>query len=219
MTQIRKNIADYNNLYQVSNMKYTVYIIRHISTGQVLYVGKTRNFKRRVYQHLTLHTGTKKWLSVIGTGNVLIEEVAKFDNEVDALKYEDELILKYGTIENGYNKNRSGLIESENPEEYQKKYQKKYLEIDEHKEHIREYKRKWQKEYSKTDKFKEYQRKWKKEYRNTDKCRKYQRDYKRDYYKAKKIGISVSEYRKLKNDQGDTLEQNKKQPIQLTINF
>ena len=199
--------------------KYTVYLIRHMSTGMVLYVGKTNNFKRRAYQHLSLQSRTKDWLSVIGTANVIIEEVAKFDNEVDALKYEDKLIQKYGTIENGYNKHRSGLIKAENPEEYNKKYQKKYLEIDEHKEHIREYKRKWQKEYSKTDKFKEYQRKWHREYLKTDKCRKYQKKYQQDYYKAKKLGISVSEYRKLKNDQDSTLEQNKKQPIQLTINF
>lgn len=220
--------------------KYTVYLIRHISTGMVLYVGKTDNLKRRAYEHLTLNSNSKKWLSVIGTGNVLIEEVAKFDNEVDALKYEDELILKYGTIENGYNGQRSGLI-TENPEEYNKKYQKKYREIDEHKEHMREYKRKWQKEYSKTDKFKEYQRKWHREYSKTDKCREYQRDYHkkyektdkrieyqkeyrnsekykehrreydRDRYQAKKMGITIDNYRKFK--------QNKKQPIQLTINF
>ena len=122
MTQIRKNIAGYNNLIQVSNMKYTVYQIRHIVTGQILYIGKTNNFKRRAYQHLHLNTGTKKWLSSIGTGNVFIEEVAKFDNEVDAIKYEDELILKYNTIENGYNKYRSGLIVSENPKEYNINY-------------------------------------------------------------------------------------------------
>lgn len=202
----------------ICSMKYTVYLIRHISTGMVLYVGKTINFKKRAYEHLSLNSNSKKWLSSIGTSNVLIEEVAKFDNEVDALKYEDELILKYGTIENGYNKQRSGLIKTENPEEYNKKYQKKYWEIDEHKEHRREYQRKWLKEYSNTDKFKEYQRKWHKEYSKTDKCRKYQRDYQKkyrqEYYKAKKLGISVAEYRKLKNDQGT-----KKQPIQLTINF
>ena len=202
MTQIRKNIAGYNNLYQVSNMNYTVYLIKHIITGQVLYVGKTDNFKRRAHQHLSLNTNSKEWLSSIGTGNVLIEAVADFENKDDALKYEDELILKYNTITNGYNNNRSGLIASENPEEYNKKYQKKYREIDEHKEHMREYHRKYKKEYRNTEEYKEYDRKWH-----------------RDYYYSKKMGISVSEYRKLKNDQDATLEQNKKQPIQLTINF
>lgn len=228
MTQINKNIVGYNNLYQVSNMKYTVYIIRHISTGTVLYVGKTRNFKLRAYQHLKLNTHSKKWLSVIGTGNVLIEEVAKFNNKTDALKYEDELILKYNTIENGYNNNRSGLISYENPEEYQKEYQKKYRKIEEHKE----YQKKYHKKYNKTDKYKEYQQNYQKEYRNTDEHKKHNREYqkeykktdkykeyKRDYYKSKKLGISVAEYRKLKKDQDTTLEQNKKQPIQLNINF
>lgn len=196
-------------------MKYTVYIIRHISTGTVLYVGKTRNFKLRAYQHLKLNTHSKKWLSVIGTGNVLIEEVAKFNNKTDALKYEDELILKYNTIENGYNNNRSGLISYENPEEYQKEYQKKYRKIEEHKE----YQKKYHKKYNKTDKYKEYNKEYQKEYRNTNKSKEYQKKYHIDYMKAKKMGISIAEYRKLKNDQCDTLEQNKKQPIQLTINF
>ena len=209
-------------------MKYTVYIIRHISTGTVLYVGKTRNFKKRAYEHLSLNAHSKKWLSVIGTGNVLIEEVAKFDNETDALKYEDELILKYGTIINGYNERRSGLIESENQEEYQKEYQKKYRNTYEHKEYQKEYHKEYQKEYRQKYEYKEYQRKWHRKYHKTDKYINYQKEYRqtdeykkyqRDYKKAKKIGISVAEYRKLKKDQDATLEQNKKQQIQLTINF
>ena len=171
-------------------MKYTVYLIRHISTGTVLYVGKTNNFKRRKYQHLSLKSNSKKWLSVIGTGNVLIEAVAEFNNKVDALKYEDELILKYDTITNGYNNNRSGLIFAENKEEYKR-------------------------EYEKTDKRKKYQLKYQLKYRQTEKRKEYQQEYQRyyhrDYYHAKKLEISVDEYRKLK--------QNKNQPIQLNINF
>ena len=180
-------------------MKYTVYIIRHISTGMVLYVGKTNNFKRRVYQHLSLKSSSKKWLAVVGTGNVLIEAVAEFDKEVDALKYEDELILKYDTITNGYNKNRSGLIAAENIVEYQKKYQctDKFKEC--------------QRKYTKTDKDRGYQREYQKKYQGTEEFKEYQRKWHRDYYHAKKLGISLDEYRKFK--------QNKKQPIQLTINF
>ena len=180
MTQIRKNIAGYNNLYQVSNMKkYTVYIIRHIGTGAVLYVGKTNNFKRRAYEHLKLKTHSKDWISVIGTGNVIIEEVATFNNKTDALKYEDELILKYGTIANGYNNNRSGLIKSEKPEEYNREWFQTH--------------RKGNKEWN--------------EKHNVHQKRYLQRlKEKRENYVYKK-------------DQGTTLEQNKKQPIQLTINF
>lgn len=91
-------------------MKYIVYIIRHISTGKVLYVGKTDNFKRRAYEHLKLKSNAKYWLSSIGTNNVTIEAVAEFNNETDALNYEDDLILKYDTITNGYNKHRSGIV-------------------------------------------------------------------------------------------------------------
>ena len=184
-------------------MKYTVYIIKHIGTGTVLYVGSTRNFKRRTYQHLSLKSNSKKWLSVIGTGNVLIEAVAEFDNKVDALKYEDELILKYNTITNGYNKCRSGLIFEENPEEYQRNWQKEYHSTDK----FKEYKRK----YTKTDKYRGYQREYQKKYQGTDGFKEYQRKWHRDYYQAKKLGISLDEYRKFK--------QNKNQSIQLTINF
>ena len=196
--------------------KYTVYIIRHISTWTVLYVGKTNDFKRRAYEHLKLRTKTKKWLSSIGTGNVLIEAVAEFENKDDALKYEDELILKYNTITNGYNNNRSGLIASENPKGYNINYQREYRQIEEHKE----YQRKYQKKYHKTDEYRAYVREYhrtdkyinyQKEYRNTDEHKEYQKNYQIDYRQAKKIGITIDEYRKFK--------QNKKQPIQLTINF
>ena len=180
-------------------MKYTVYVIKHIGTGTVLYVGKTKNFKMRVYQHLSLKSNTKKWLSAIGTGNVLIEAVAEFDNKVDALKYEDELILKYNTITNGYNKCRSGLIFLENPE----KYQREYHSTDKFKE--------CQRKYTKTDKYRGYQREYQKKYQGTDGFKEYQRKWHRDYYQAKKLGISLDEYRKFK--------QNKNQSIQLTINF
>ena len=185
-------------------MKYTVYIIKHIGTGTVLYVGSTRNFKRRTYQHLSLKSNSKYWLSSIGTNNVTIEAVAEFDNKVDALKYEDELILKYDTINNGYNNRRSGLIFEENPEEYQRKYCREYYQKnDKYRECVRE--------YHKTDKYRGYQREYQKKYQGTDGFKEYQRNWHRDYYHAKKMGVSIDEYRKIK--------QNKNQPIQLTINF
>ena len=178
--------------------KYTVYIIRHISTGTVLYVGKTDNFKRRAYEHLKLKTHSKDWISVIGTGNVIIEEVATFNNKTDALKYEDELILKYGTIANGYNNNRSGLIKSEKPEEYNREWFQTHRKgnkewNEKHNIHQKRYLQRL-KEKGEIDAYKEYQKK-----------------YQICYRQAKKLGIKIDDYRKF--------EQNKKQPIQLTINF
>lgn len=183
-------------------MKYTVYLIRHISTGTVLYVGKTDNFKRRAYQHLSLNTQSKEWLSSIGTSNILIEPVAEFDNEVDALKYEDKLIIKYNTIENGYNKNRSGLIQAENKYEYNREHNREWFQTH----------RKGNKEWNK--KHYEHQKKYLqklKEKGEIDVYKEYQKKYQIDYRQAKKMGITIDNYRKFK--------QNKKQPIQLTINF
>ena len=198
----------------ICSMKYTVYLIRHISTGQVLYVGKTNNFKHRAYEHLSLKTNSKDWLSSIGTNNVLIEEVAKFSNETDALKYEDELIIKYNTIENGYNEKRSGLI-TENKDEYYRERRKK----DEYKEYQKKYQKKWfqtqrkgNKEWN--EKHNIHQKKYLqrlKEKGEINAYKEYQKKYQIDYRQAKKMGITIDNYRKF--------EQNKKQPIQLTINF
>ena len=160
--------------------KYTVYIIRHISTGTVLYVGKTDNLKRRAYEHLKLNSNAKDWISVIGTSNVLIEPVAEFNNEVDALNYEDDLILKYDTITNGYNKHRSGIVCNTDTK--------------------RGYEYKWFQTHRKGNK------EWNEKH-NIHQKRYLQRlKEKRENYISKK-------------DQDVTLEQNKKQPIQLTINF
>lgn len=178
--------------------KYTVYLIRHISTGQVLYVGKTDNFKHRAYEHLSLKTNTKEWLSVIGTSNVLIEPVEEFNKETDALKYENELMLKYDTINNGYNKNRNCLIKEENIDEYNKKW----FQI------RRKGKKEWNKKHNIHQK--RYLQRLK-EKGEIDAYKEYQKKYQIDYRQAKKMGITIDEYRKFK--------QNKKQPIQLTINF
>ena len=146
---------------------------------------------------MSLKSNSKEWLSSIGTSNVLIEEVAKFDNEVDALKYEDKLIIKYGTIENGYNKNRSGLIRIENTEEYNREWFQTH--------------RKGNKEWNK--KHNVHQKRYLqrlKENNKIDKIKAYHKEYMRYYNKAKKLGISFADYRKLKE---------KDQAIQLTINF
>lgn len=91
-----------------------IYLIK--KEDKVLYVGKTNDFERRKKEHTSLCTNTSDWLGEIGINNVTFEIIKSFpDGDTDnALKCEDEMILKYDTIENGYNINRSGLIRRDN---------------------------------------------------------------------------------------------------------
>lgn len=178
-------------------MRYTIYTIRTIDEGKIVYVGKTKNFERRKKEHLGLYSlNTKEWLAEIGIDNVFIEPVTEFGTEEDALKCEDELILKYDTITNGYNKQRSGLIATEDHEEYHRDYYREYYQKnDKYREWIKEYQqtekyKESRREYEKTDKVKERRRK----YEQTDK----RKEYHRDYRAAKKMGVSVAEYREIK---------------------
>lgn len=75
---------------------------------RVLYVGCTHSIGRRKRQHLELKTHTSEWLGEIGVDKVYIEEVCKFESKQDALVCEDEMIKRYNTLVDGYNKQRSG---------------------------------------------------------------------------------------------------------------
>lgn len=165
---------------------YIVYTIKDIREDRVVYVGKTNDFKIRKRDHLWLRTNTSDWLSVIGTDNVEIIPAAEFDSEEEALKYEDELITQYDSINNGYNKNRSGLIESGRKSKYRQEwnqehpeYNKEYYRdnIDKEKERVKKYYQEhteYWKERNKTEEYKQYHR---------------------DYYQAQKLGMTVDEYR------------------------
>lgn len=162
-------------------MAYTVYTITTINEDKVVYVGKTKNFDLRAYQHYKLNSHAKEWIAAIGTDSVSIDAVAEFDTEEDALKCEDALILKYDTITNGYNKRRSGLIEAEDPQKYHSIQQQKYQKTEKGKEYHNNYNKEWQRKHRKTEEYREKQRL-----------------YRRDYRAAKKLGISVAEYREIK---------------------
>ena len=88
---------------------YVVYTITYFD--QIVYVGKTCRYIERKRKHLN-QRGT--YMSAIPVdadlSKIEFNVVAEFDNKTDALKYEDQLILKYNTIDNGWNKYRSGLV-------------------------------------------------------------------------------------------------------------
>ena len=62
----------------------------------------------------------------------------------DLKNKENELILYYNTILNGFNRYRSGIINANNYTEYQREYHRKYSKIDKRKEYQRQYHKEYQ---------------------------------------------------------------------------
>ena len=85
--------------------EYDVYEILY--DGIVKYVGVTENYTRRVREHLK---GGK--ISAIPKGvnkrDVVIISAYETNSKEDAYRVEDKLIEEFDTINNGWNKNRSG---------------------------------------------------------------------------------------------------------------
>lgn len=162
-------------------MKYSVYTIRHIGTGNVLYVGYTNDFDRRMYDHLTLRTNTARYIEEVGCCNIDIEVVAEFNDKKEAKVYEDELICKYNTIEYGWNTVRSGYRIKERKKVCDARYRQT--------EHYKAYQAEYQSEYHKSEKYKAYQAEYRK--KNKDILLKRQQTpefkaYKKAYYQRRK---------------------------------
>ena len=102
--------------------KQYVYTIAY--NREVMYVGKTSNMANRKTMHKT-QRGTHKSAIPVDADLSKIEfnVVAEFNSEEEALKYEDQLILQYNTIDGGWNKIRSGLIEASDKKAYNRDYQ------------------------------------------------------------------------------------------------
>lgn len=88
--------------------------------------------KKRIEQHKysrgTSHSAIPITVDYHDTVFITFE---KYVEKNDALLEEDKLIKKYDTINNGWNKNRSGLIETTDKTVYMKCYQKQYYKTDE----------------------------------------------------------------------------------------
>ena len=100
--------------------------------------------------------------------------VAEFNNEEEAIKYEDQLILQYNTLDGGRNKQRSGLIESSDIKAYMQDYNEAYYQV--HKEEKAAYMRDYRAAHS--DELRAYDR----EYNAAHKKEK--AAYNREYYEA-----------------------------------
>lgn len=150
---------------------YSVYLIKLDEV--VMYVGKTLDFKRRMKEHLRIgKIGSAIPVDVDST-KITIIKVKDFSNCDEALKYEDELILQYDTINNGWNKNRSGHICTGDRSVIKRKWE------EEHKAERKAYKKKWHEEHR--EEAKARSKKWYEEHKEE------QRAYYQEYHKKSKL--------------------------------
>ena len=106
-----------------------LYYIKDLRTDKIIYIGQTINFKQRKYTHFGHITKPiDLYMFKEGRKNFSMEIFNNIDYKnmtyEEIKQKEDELIIQYDTINNGLNKNRSGLISEK--KEYQKEYQKEY---------------------------------------------------------------------------------------------
>ena len=149
--------------------KWTIYLIKE--NGVVTYVGKTNDFRRRVYEHRGKRgTGNSAIPIYVDLNNVTFVPIETYNTEADALRMEDELICEYDTINNGWNRCRSGLVYSSDTKAYMREREKT------------DKRKAYKHEYQKTEK----QRTYKREYRETEKSKTYHREYMRQYRLRKK---------------------------------
>jgi len=107
--------------------KQYVYTITY--NGEVMYVGKTSNMAVRKSAHKTKRGTYYSAIPVeADLSKIEFNVVAEFDNEDEALKYEDQLMLRYNTLDGGWNKQRSGLIETSDIKAYQREYYQAHRE-------------------------------------------------------------------------------------------
>lgn len=157
--------------------KYCVYSITDLRNDEIIYIGKTCNFKQRKYQHFG-HNETliDKHMFKEGRENfemsIILDDIETND---EAVIIEDIYIVECQPL---MNIRRSGNIKKDDPNKYSREYEKSDKRKDYRKEYYNSDKwREYHKEYNKSDKWRDYYR----DYRKTDKGREYMRDYMREY--------------------------------------
>ena len=104
-----------------------IYYIKDLRNDKIIYIGQTIDYEyRKKYHFYNKTTPIDLYMFKEGRNNFLIEMFTDIDcinlsNEERKVK-EDELIVYYNTINDGFNKQRSG--NSFNKNEYEKNYQK-----------------------------------------------------------------------------------------------
>lgn len=186
--------------------KHIVYAIT--LQGEVKYIGCTSNFDFRKYAHLNCKDSTIHSAIPDGTDLSLINftVMGEYNTKKQALEVEDNLIIEYDTINNGWNKQRSGLIsqtkeyKKEKDAEYYQSHKKEQNErrkrwVSEHKEQYDEYLKNYNTEH--IEEIREYKRDYAKKWRkdNPDKMKennkKWHSEHWGEYYAAHKDEINA----------------------------
>lgn len=182
---------------EVTDKIKCLYYIKDTRTDKIIYIGQTIDFKRRKREHFGhIIQAVDLYMFENGRNNFSMEiftniNTENYSNE-DLQKKEQELILQYDTINNGYNKQKSGLITKD--KDYKITYAKEHNET----ERRREYKKTYAKEHSQElkEKKKEYYKQnkqkildYQKEYQiaNKEKIKQYQKEYQKKYYQEHKV--------------------------------
>ena len=130
-----------------------IYYIKDLRTDNIIYIGQTKDFKQRKYCHFGhKKEPVDKYMYEEGRENFTMNYFKDIDctnmTDDEILNKEDVLILNYNTINNGFNKYRSGKISNDMKEykknymrEYQKEYHREYMKkyYQEHKEYMKKY--------------------------------------------------------------------------------
>lgn len=144
-----------------------LYYIKDNRNENIIYIGQTKDFKQRKYQHFGNNKKQKidAYMFTEGRENFSMNIFEDIDctnmSDDEILKKEDELIQYYDTINNGFNKLRSGLISK--TKENKNIRSKKYRHTDKAKEKRKQYRqlekyKEYQHEYSQTQKMKDWHR-------------------------------------------------------------
>ena len=187
-----------------------LYFIKDLRTDKVIYIGQTSDFEGRKKQHFyNKISHIDKYMYEEGRENFIMEMFSDIDctnmtDEERRIK-EDELILQYDTINNGYNKRRSGLISIDKIKYCNEKRRERKISDPDYKDKLKEYAKKSR--LKNKEKYNEYRKQYYQEHR--EEIRQYQKG---QYQKHKEKRLKYNqEHREEINKYKRAYRKNKKE--------
>lgn len=154
-----------------------LYFIKDLRTDKVIYIGQTSDFEGRKKQHFyNKISHIDKYMYEEGRDNFSMKMFSDIDctnmTEEERRIKEDELILQYDTIDNGFNKRRSGLISIDKIKYCNEKRRERKISDPDYKDKLKEYSKKSR--LKNKEKYNEYKKQYYQEHR--EEIRQYQKE-------------------------------------------